>query len=79
MEERYEEVLSVGSEEEKPLPKTDCRCLAKSFTSSGERGKDGDEREVVARDETDKRGWTDRISCSACNVCRTALLSTGLQ
>jgi hypothetical protein len=79
MEERYEEILSAGRGEENPLPKTDCLCLASSLTISGERGREGEEREVVAREETDSLGCTDRISCRACSVCKTALLSTGLQ
>ena len=72
-------VLSVGRGEENPLPKTDCLCLASSFTSWIERGREGEAREVVAKEETDRRGGTDRMSCRAWSVCSTALLSTGLQ
>ena len=69
----------MGSGEENPLPKTDCLCLARSCTSCGDLGRDGEDREVVAREETDKRGLTERMSCKACSVWSTALLSTGLQ
>ena len=65
--------------EENPLPVADCLCLARSLTRCGERGREGEEREVVAKEETDRRGWTEIIFCRACSVCSTAWLSTGLQ
>ena len=70
---------SWGRLEENALPSTALLCLARRLTRCWDLAREGEAREVVAREDTASLGWTEMMAAREAREWRTARLSTGRQ